>query len=166
MLYHLLYPLHTSFKVFNVFRYITFRTSMAILTALVVSLVLGPWLIRRLRQFQIGQEIREDGPASHHAKKGTPTMGGLLILLYALVLWRGLRTMARASSQIDMLVAGGIVAMIGFQVFVNIGMTVGIMPITGIPLPLMSYGGSHTLTTLMAIGLLLGIYQRRSAVPG
>ena len=92
--------------------------------------------------------------------------GGLLILLYALVLWRGLRTMARASSQIDMLVAGAIVAMIGFQVFVNIGMTVGIMPITGIPLPLMSYGGSHTLTTLIAIGLLLGIHQRRSAVPG
>ena len=92
--------------------------------------------------------------------------GGLLILLYALVLWRGLRTMARASSQIDMLVAGAIVAMIGFQVFVNIGMTIGIMPITGIPLPLMSYGGSHTLTTLIAIGLLLGIHQRRSAVPG
>ena len=92
--------------------------------------------------------------------------GGLLILLYALVLWRGLRTMARASSQVDMLVAGAIVAMIGFQVFVNIGMTVGIMPITGIPLPLMSYGGSHTLTTLVAIGLLLGIHQRRSAVPG
>lgn len=91
---------------------------------------------------------------------------GLLILAYALVLWRGLRTMARASSQVDMLVAGAIVAMIGFQVFVNIGMTVGIMPITGIPLPLMSYGGSHTLTTLVAIGLLLGIHQRRSAVPG
>ena len=80
MLYHLLYPLHTSFKVFNVFRYITFRTAMAILTALVVSLILGPWLIRRLQHFQIGQEIREDGPASHHAKRGTPTMGGLLIL--------------------------------------------------------------------------------------
>lgn len=92
--------------------------------------------------------------------------GALLILLYALVLWRGLRTMARASSQVDMLVAGAIVAMIGFQVFVNIGMTVGIMPITGIPLPLMSYGGSHTLTTLIAIGLLLGIHQRRSAIPG
>jgi rod shape determining protein RodA len=92
--------------------------------------------------------------------------GGLLILLYGLVLWRGLRTMARASSQMDMVVAGAIVAMIGFQVFVNIGMTVGIMPITGIPLPLMSYGGSHTLTTLVAIGLLLGIHQRRSAVPG
>ena len=70
---------------------------------------------------------------------------GLLILLFALVIWRGLRTMARASSQVDMLVAGGIVAMIGFQVFVNIGMTVGIMPITGIPLPFMSYGGSHTI---------------------
>ena len=92
--------------------------------------------------------------------------GGLLILLFALVIWRGLRTMARASSQVDMLVAGGIVTMIGFQVFVNIGMTVGIMPITGIPLPLMSYGGSHTISTMVAIGLLLGIYQRRSAIRG
>jgi phospho-N-acetylmuramoyl-pentapeptide-transferase len=80
MLYHLLYPLHTSFKLFNVFRYITFRAAMAILTALIVSLILGPWLIRRLRHFQIGQEIREEGPASHQVKKGTPTMGGLLVL--------------------------------------------------------------------------------------
>ncbi len=92
--------------------------------------------------------------------------GGLLILLYGLILWRGLRTMARASSQIDMLVAGAIVAMLGFQVFVNIGMTVGIMPITGIPLPLMSYGGSQTITTLIAVGLLLGIHRRRSPIPG
>jgi rod shape determining protein RodA len=74
--------------------------------------------------------------------------------------------MARASSQVDMLVAGAVVAMIGFQVFVNIGMTVGLMPITGIPLPLMSYGGSHTLSTLVAVGLLLGIHRRRSPVPG
>ena len=65
-----------------------------------------------------------------------------------------------------MLVAGGIVAMLGFQVFVNIGMTVGIMPITGIPLPFMSYGGSHTISTMIAVGLLLGIYQRRSAIRG
>jgi rod shape determining protein RodA len=92
--------------------------------------------------------------------------GGLLILLYGLILWRGLRTMARASSQTDMLVAGAILAMLGFQVFVNIGMTVGIMPITGIPLPLMSYGGSQTITTLIAVGLLLGIYRRRSPVAG
>jgi rod shape determining protein RodA len=91
---------------------------------------------------------------------------GLLISLYALVLWRGLRTLARASSQVDMLVAGAIVAMLGFQVFVNIGMTVGIMPITGIPLPFMSYGGSHTLTSLVAVGLLLGIHRRRSPVRG
>jgi phospho-N-acetylmuramoyl-pentapeptide-transferase len=94
MLYHLLYPLHTSLKVFNVFRYITFRTAMAILTALVVSLVLGPWLIRRLRHFQIGQEIREEGPASHQSKKGTPTMGGLLILTAVIpttLLWADLR---------------------------------------------------------------------------
>jgi phospho-N-acetylmuramoyl-pentapeptide-transferase len=80
MFYHLLYPLHSSFKVFNVFRYITFRTAMAILTAMIVSFILGPWLIRRLRHFQIGQEIREEGPASHQSKRGTPTMGGLLIL--------------------------------------------------------------------------------------
>jgi rod shape determining protein RodA len=65
-----------------------------------------------------------------------------------------------------MLVAGAIVAMLGFQVFVNIGMTVGIMPITGIPLPFMSYGGSHTLTSLVAVGLLLGIHRRRSPVRG
>jgi phospho-N-acetylmuramoyl-pentapeptide-transferase len=94
MLYLLLYPLHGSLKIFNVFRYITFRSAMAILTALVVSLVLGPWLIRRLRHFQIGQEIREEGPASHQAKKGTPTMGGLLVLTAVVpttLLWADLR---------------------------------------------------------------------------
>jgi phospho-N-acetylmuramoyl-pentapeptide-transferase len=80
MFYHLLYPLHTTLRAFNVFRYITFRTAMAILTAMIVSFILGPWLIKRLRQFQIGQEIREEGPASHQSKRGTPTMGGLLIL--------------------------------------------------------------------------------------
>jgi phospho-N-acetylmuramoyl-pentapeptide-transferase len=81
MFYLLLYPLHTDIGVFNVFRYITFRTAMAAMTALLVSLLLGPWLIRRLRQIQVGQEIREDGPDSHKSKRGTPTMGGLLIIL-------------------------------------------------------------------------------------
>jgi phospho-N-acetylmuramoyl-pentapeptide-transferase len=80
MFYHLLYPLHEYFGVFNVFRYITFRTAMATLTALLVSLLLGPWMIRQLRRIQIGQEIREEGPASHQSKKGTPTMGGILII--------------------------------------------------------------------------------------
>jgi len=81
MFYWLLYPLHTSLGAFNVFRYITFRTAMAALTALLVSLLLGPSLIRGLRQIQIGQAIREEGPSSHRAKQGTPTMGGLLIIL-------------------------------------------------------------------------------------
>jgi len=81
MFYWLLYPLHTSLGAFNVFRYITFRTAMAALTALLVSLLLGPSLIRGLRQIQIGQAIREEGPSSHQAKQGTPTMGGLLIIL-------------------------------------------------------------------------------------
>jgi phospho-N-acetylmuramoyl-pentapeptide-transferase len=80
MFYHLLYPLRDLVGAFNVFQYITFRTAMATLTALLVSLLLGPRMIGRLRQFQIGQEIREEGPSSHLAKKGTPTMGGLLII--------------------------------------------------------------------------------------
>jgi rod shape determining protein RodA len=86
--------------------------------------------------------------------------GGLLILLYGVLLWRGLQIVARASTRLDQLVAGGVVAMLGFQVFVNIGMNVGIMPVTGIPLPFMSYGGSHTLTNLIAVGLLLRIRRR------
>ena len=93
MLYHLLFPLHTTFSVLNVTRYITFRTAAASLTALAISLLLGPWLIRTLREFQIGQVIRQEGPATHRTKAGTPTMGGLLILAAALVptlLWADL----------------------------------------------------------------------------
>ncbi len=80
MLYHILFPLHVSYSVFNVFRYITFRTPIAALTSLVISFLLGPWLIRRLTARQIGQTIRPDGPQSHLSKAGTPTMGGTLIL--------------------------------------------------------------------------------------
>jgi phospho-N-acetylmuramoyl-pentapeptide-transferase len=80
-LYYLLLPLHTTYSGFNVFRYITFRAAMAALMALVVSFILGPWLIRSLTQKQIGQQIREDGPATHSTKAGTPTMGGTLIIL-------------------------------------------------------------------------------------
>lgn len=92
--------------------------------------------------------------------------GALVISLFALILWRGLRVMARASSQVDMLIAGAIVSMFAFLVFVNIGMTVGIAPITGLPLPFVSYGGSHTLASFIAIGLMLGIYRRRASVAG
>jgi len=94
MLYHLLYPLHTRFSFLNVFRYITFRTVLATLTALVVSFVLGPWIIRKLGDMQIGQQVRDDGPATHLKKKGTPTMGGALILFaigISTLLWSDLK---------------------------------------------------------------------------
>ena len=93
MLYHFLPDLAPYFGVLNVTRYITFRTAAASLTALAISLLLGPWLIARLRAFQIGQIIRQEGPQSHRAKAGTPTMGGLLILTAAIVptlLWADL----------------------------------------------------------------------------
>jgi phospho-N-acetylmuramoyl-pentapeptide-transferase len=80
VLYHLLYPLHELFSFFNVFRYITFRTIYAILTALLISFVIGPWLIKKLRAFQIQQVVRDDVPSRHMVKNGTPTMGGSLIL--------------------------------------------------------------------------------------
>jgi phospho-N-acetylmuramoyl-pentapeptide-transferase len=88
MLYYLFVELpffRTQFSVLNVVRYITVRTAAASLTALALSLVLGPWLVRKLREFQIGQVIRQEGPQSHRAKAGTPTMGGLLILTATLV---------------------------------------------------------------------------------
>jgi len=94
MFYYLYQILHDEFRVLNLFRYITFRTAYASLTALFLALVLGPWLIRRLREFQIGQFIREDGPQSHQSKAGTPTMGGVLIILCVVVptlLWADLR---------------------------------------------------------------------------
>ena len=93
MLYQLLPPLEPYFGALNVVIYITFRTAAASLTALLISLVLGPWMIRKLRDFQIGQIIRQEGPQSHRAKAGTPTMGGLLILSSALIptlLWADL----------------------------------------------------------------------------
>jgi phospho-N-acetylmuramoyl-pentapeptide-transferase len=80
MLYYLLYPLHTSISAFNVFRYITFRTIYASLTAFLICFFLGPWMIRWLHQMQVGQFIRSDGPQAHLKKAGTPTMGGTMII--------------------------------------------------------------------------------------
>ena len=90
MLYHLLYQLRDVFVGFGVFRYITFRTAFAALTALLISLILGPWLIERMRRIKLGQFIREEGPKSHQAKAGTPTMGGILInvaIIIPTILW-------------------------------------------------------------------------------
>ncbi len=91
MLYWLLYEkLFPFFHPFRIFRYLTFRTAFASLTALLIALFIGPWVIRMLREFQIGQFVREDGPQSHLKKTGTPTMGGVLIciaILLPTVLW-------------------------------------------------------------------------------
>src|SRR5450755_650740 len=95
MLYYLLYEqLHKYVSPFRVFSYTTFRTAFASLTALFLCIALGPWLIHKLRQFQIGQYIREEGPKSHQAKAGTPTMGGVLIIISIVIptlLWADLR---------------------------------------------------------------------------
>jgi phospho-N-acetylmuramoyl-pentapeptide-transferase len=95
MLYYLFfYALRPHFSPLNVFRYITVRTAVASLTALVLSLLLGPWMIERLRELQVKQYIREEGPKAHQQKAGTPTMGGLLIVAAIVVptlLWADLR---------------------------------------------------------------------------
>src|SRR6266404_4877185 len=95
MLFYLLYQrLFPAIRPFRVFQYVTFRTAFASLTALFLCVVLGPWLIAKLREFQIGQHIREDGPKSHQKKAGTPTMGGVLIIISIVIptlLWADLR---------------------------------------------------------------------------
>jgi phospho-N-acetylmuramoyl-pentapeptide-transferase len=94
LLYWLLYQkLFPYFRLFRIFRYLTFRTVFASLTALLIGLLIGPYVIERLREFQIGQYIREEGPQSHQKKSGTPTMGGVLICISILVptlLWSDL----------------------------------------------------------------------------
>jgi phospho-N-acetylmuramoyl-pentapeptide-transferase len=103
--YRAQYPL---LRVLNVFQYVTFRTAYATITALMISLVFGPYVIGKLRQFKFGQEIREEGPASHQAKRGTPTMGGVLIVVSILIstlLWANLK---------NQYVWIGIVAMTGY----------------------------------------------------
>jgi phospho-N-acetylmuramoyl-pentapeptide-transferase len=95
MLYFLLYEILRKYvSPFRVFQYVTFRTAFASLTALFLCIALGPWLINKLREFQIGQYIREEGPKSHQKKAGTPTMGGVLILISVVIptlLWADLR---------------------------------------------------------------------------
>src|SRR6187399_1000601 len=119
MLYHFLYEFlyqHYSrnipqLRILNVFGYITFRTAMASLTALAIGMLLGPWLIARLQDFQIGQHIREEGPKSHQKKAGTPTMGGILIVISILIptlLWTNLRSQFMWLAVISTLAYGSI----------------------------------------------------------
>jgi phospho-N-acetylmuramoyl-pentapeptide-transferase len=93
MFYHLLYPLSQHYAVFNVFKYITFRSAYATVTALLISFIFGGWVIRKLERMQIGETIDSDGPTHHQKKAGTPTMGGVLILaaiVIPTVLWADL----------------------------------------------------------------------------
>jgi phospho-N-acetylmuramoyl-pentapeptide-transferase len=85
MFYHLLYPLHVKFSMFNVFRYITFRTVLAILSALIISFFLTPYVIRKFHEWKIKSDKREDVPDRHAEKKGTPTMGGFVILVSTII---------------------------------------------------------------------------------
>jgi phospho-N-acetylmuramoyl-pentapeptide-transferase len=85
VLYHLLYPLKNSISFFNIFSYITFRAAYAGITALIISFMLGPWTIKKLKQLKTGEIVREDLPSRHQEKKGTPSMGGLLIILAVLI---------------------------------------------------------------------------------
>ena len=90
MLYKILYDFHDIFSPFNVFRYITFRTTLAVITGMVISLVIGPGIIRWLKKISVTQQIRDDGPQSHLKKSGTPTMGGIIViasLLLTLLCW-------------------------------------------------------------------------------
>ncbi|MGC1661245.1 MAG: hypothetical protein WA737_14640, partial [Candidatus Acidiferrales bacterium] len=95
MLYYLFfYLLKPHFSPLNVFRYITVRTAVASLTAMTLSLLMGPWMIERLRNLQVKQYIREEGPKGHQKKAGTPTMGGVLIVAAIVIptlLWADLR---------------------------------------------------------------------------
>lgn len=94
MLYSLLYSLHNLISPLNVFRYITFRTAVSIITAMLITFVVGPWIIGRLRMMSVTQQIRDDGPQTHLGKSGTPTMGGILIIVSIVItvlLWGDLR---------------------------------------------------------------------------
>lgn len=94
MFYHFLYPLTKYFHGFNLLQYITFRAAMAATTALLISFIIGPYILKMLKKYQIGELIRTDGPQTHQAKKGTPTMGGIIMIfavLVSILLWANLR---------------------------------------------------------------------------
>ena len=130
MLYHLLFPLAKSFGAFNVFRYVTFRTAGAFLTALVVTLLFGPAIIEKLAAMRARQVVREDGPQSHLKKAGTPTMGGVLILLAvttATLLWAQLTNRFIWLALLTML-AMGAVGFVDDYLKVSRGNAVGLRP--------------------------------------
>jgi len=149
MLYHLLLPLSENFNLFNLFRYITFRTAGATVTALLISLILGPLVIRKLRDRQVAERIRDDGPASHKVKEGTPTMGGIIILFSVVIptlLWADL---TNAYTQLILLVTISM-GLIGF-------MDDYLKAIRHQPKGMV---GKKKLAGQVALGLLLGVLLR------
>ena len=93
MIYHLMQMLQDTVGPFRVFSYVNFRTSLALFSAMLICYLLGPWMVKKLREMQIGQNIRDESPESHQKKAGTPTMGGLLILAGIIIptlLWANL----------------------------------------------------------------------------
>ncbi|HET9134930.1 MAG TPA: phospho-N-acetylmuramoyl-pentapeptide-transferase [Gemmatimonadales bacterium] len=111
MLYHLLAPLGKTILFFNLFNYISFRAAGAMVTALLIAFVFGPAIIRRLRDLKVGQVIRAEGPATHQAKRGTPTMGGIIILLATVIptlLWAPLTNRFVLVTMVAMLWTGAI----------------------------------------------------------
>jgi phospho-N-acetylmuramoyl-pentapeptide-transferase len=111
MFYYLLAPLGKTHLFFNLFNYISFRAAGAMVTALLIAFILGPWIIERLRAHKVGQVIRAEGPASHQAKRGTPTMGGLIIIAATVIptlLWAPLNNRFVLVTVIAMLWTGAI----------------------------------------------------------
>jgi phospho-N-acetylmuramoyl-pentapeptide-transferase len=111
MFYHLLAPLGKSYLIFNLFNYISFRAAGAMVTALLIAFIVGPGIIRALRARKIGQVIRADGPATHQGKRGTPTMGGIIILIATVVptlLWAQLTNRFVLVAMLATLWMGGI----------------------------------------------------------
>ncbi len=161
MLYWLLYEqLYPAIGPFRVFRFVTSRTLFASLTSLFLGVILGPWFIRKLREFQIGQHIREDGPKSHQKKAGTPTMGGVLIITTIVVptlLWADLRTLYVWIAMFSLL-AFGVIGFIddyakvmnkrnlGLSALQKLGLQMLVAAvITGV-LAIMQYYGAYTTT--------------------
>lgn len=90
MLYHILYPLSEFFSPFNIFQYITFRAGGAVLTGLMITFLIAPYIIKKLKELKVGQTVRDCAPSNHHCKSGTPTMGGIIIIisiLLSVLLW-------------------------------------------------------------------------------
>jgi phospho-N-acetylmuramoyl-pentapeptide-transferase len=165
MLYYLLYQrFFPVVRPFRLFGFVTFRTAFASLTALFLCMILGPWLIGRLREFQIGQHIREDGPKSHQKKEGTPTMGGVLIIISVVIptlLWADLR---------DSYVWVALLGLVGYGVIGFLDDYAKLIHGKNLGLTVRQKLGAQILLGLLLAGILLamhehGVYNTNVNVP-